>query len=129
MYTHEIYVYVCVCVCVCVCAQLYLTLCYCMDYSLSGSSVHEISQARILEWVAISSSRGISLTQEQYLRLLCLLHWPVFSLPLSHLGSPYEYIHMHIRTYTHTLRHLRAGVRNPVARTTKQELATGVLMS
>ena len=50
--------YVCVCVCVYVCAQLYLTLCDRMDYGLSGSSVHEISQARILEWVAISSSRG-----------------------------------------------------------------------
>ena len=29
-----------------------------MDYSLSGSSVHVISQARILEWVAISFFRG-----------------------------------------------------------------------
>ena len=28
-----------------------------MDCSLLGSSVHEILQARILEWVAISSSR------------------------------------------------------------------------
>ena len=31
-----------------------------MDYSPPGSSVHRISQARILEWVAISSSRGSS---------------------------------------------------------------------
>ena len=31
-----------------------------MDYSLSGSSVHGISQARILEWVAISYSNGSS---------------------------------------------------------------------
>ena len=29
-----------------------------MDYSLPGSSVHEILQAKILEWVAISSSRA-----------------------------------------------------------------------
>jgi len=29
-----------------------------MDYSLPASSVHEIFQARILEWVTISSSRG-----------------------------------------------------------------------
>ena len=29
-----------------------------MDYNLPGSSVHVIFQARILEWVAISSSRG-----------------------------------------------------------------------
>ena len=32
--------------------------------SLPGSSVHGIHQARILEWVAISFSRGIFLTQE-----------------------------------------------------------------
>ena len=31
-----------------------------MDYTLPGSSVHGISQARILEWLAISSSRGSS---------------------------------------------------------------------
>ena len=31
-----------------------------MDYSLPGSSVHGISQARVLEWVAISFSRGSS---------------------------------------------------------------------
>ena len=31
-----------------------------MDYSLLGSPVHGISQAGILEWVAISSSRGSS---------------------------------------------------------------------
>ena len=31
-----------------------------MDCSWAGSSVHGISQARILEWVAISSSRGSS---------------------------------------------------------------------
>ena len=69
-----------VCVCVCVCArvctraqlssfpaievkwnevtQLCLTLCYPMDCSLPGSSVHGIFQARVLEWVAISFSRG-----------------------------------------------------------------------
>ena len=36
------------------------TLCDPMDYSLPGSSVHGILQARILEWVAISFSRGSS---------------------------------------------------------------------
>ena len=34
------------------------TLCDSMDCSLPGSSVHGISQARILEWIAISFSRG-----------------------------------------------------------------------
>ena len=36
------------------------TLCNPMNYSLPGSSVHGISQARILEWVAILFSRGSS---------------------------------------------------------------------
>ena len=36
------------------------TLCDTMDCSLPGSSVHEILQARILEWVAISFSKGSS---------------------------------------------------------------------
>ena len=41
-------------------AQSCLTLCDPRDCSPPGSSVHEISQARILEWVAIPSSRGSS---------------------------------------------------------------------
>ena len=36
------------------------TLCDPMDYSPPGSSVHGIFQARVLEWVAISFSRGSS---------------------------------------------------------------------
>ena len=46
-----------------------------MDYSLQGSSVQGISQARILEWVAISFSRDI-----------------------------YTYIHTHAQAYTHSLK-------------------------
>ena len=41
-------------------AQLYLTLSNPMDCSLPRSSIHGIFQARILEWVAISFSRGSS---------------------------------------------------------------------
>ena len=41
-------------------AQLCLTLCDPMDCSLPGSSIHGIFQARVLEWVAISFSRGSS---------------------------------------------------------------------
>ena len=41
-------------------AQLCPNLCKPMDCSPPGSSVHGISQARILEWVAISFSRGSS---------------------------------------------------------------------
>ena len=36
------------------------TLCEPMDWSSPGSSVHAILQARILDWVAISFSRGSS---------------------------------------------------------------------
>ena len=48
------------CVHACSVAQSCLTLCDPMDCSPPGSSVHGILQARILEWVAISSSRGSS---------------------------------------------------------------------
>ena len=40
--------------------QLCLTLCNTMDYNLPDSSVHGILQARILDWVAMPSSRGSS---------------------------------------------------------------------
>ena len=40
--------------------KLYLTLCDPMDCSLLCFSIHEIFQAKILEWVAISFSRGSS---------------------------------------------------------------------
>ena len=41
-------------------AQSYLALCDLVDCNLPGSSIHGIFQARILEWVAISFSRGSS---------------------------------------------------------------------
>ena len=36
-----------------------------MDCSLSGSSIHGIIQARVLEWIAISFSRGSSRTRDR----------------------------------------------------------------
>ena len=41
------------------CAQSCPTLCDLMDCSPPDSSLHGISQAGILEWVAISYSRGL----------------------------------------------------------------------
>ena len=69
-------------------AQLCLTLCNPMDCSLPGSSVPGIFQARILEWLAISFSRGSSQLRNQT-RVSCissigrqiLYHW-------HHLGRP-----------------------------------------
>ena len=45
--------------------QSYATLSNPMNCSPPGSSVHEILQTRILEWIAISSSRGSSQTMDQ----------------------------------------------------------------
>ena len=46
-------------------AQLCLTLCDPVDCSPPGSSIHGILHARILEWVAISFSRGSSWPRDQ----------------------------------------------------------------
>ena len=73
--------------CACSIAQSRLTLCDPMDCSPPGSSVHGISQARILEWVAIFYSRGSSRPRDRT-HVSCLLHWQANSLPLCHLGSP-----------------------------------------
>ena len=63
-------------------AQSCLTLCDSMDCSPPGSSTHEIFQARILEWVAISFSRRYSWPRDQthvsWISLLgrwILYHW------------------------------------------------------
>ena len=66
-------------------AHLCLTLCNLIDCSSPGSSVHGIFQARILEWVTISLSRGIFLTQGLN---LCLSHCRQTLYRLSHQGSP-----------------------------------------
>ena len=64
--------------------QSCLTLGNPMDCSPPGSSVHGISQARILEWVAL----GIFSTQGSNPHLLCLLHWQEGSLPFVQPGKP-----------------------------------------
>ena len=84
----------CVCVCVCVRAhsvtQLHLTLCTPVDCGLPGYSVRGILQARILEWVAISSSRASSQPRDPTCVSSHLLHLQADSLALSHLGSLYD---------------------------------------
>ena len=85
---------VCVCarVCVCVCARMCVRwfvphclwfFCDPVDCSLPGSSVHRISQARILEWVAISASSGSSQPRD-WTHISCagrrvLHHWAICS--------------------------------------------------
>ena len=56
-----------------------------MDHSLPGSSVHEILQVRILEWVAISSSRGSSQPEDQTpVSYVSYIGWQIL---YYHLGS------------------------------------------
>ena len=81
-------------------AQSCPTLCDPIDYSLPRSSIHGISQARILEWVAIPFSRGSSWLRDQT-RVSCsgsrfrdqtvspcFLQWQPDSLPLAPPGTP-----------------------------------------
>ena len=65
-------------------------LCNLVDYSPPGSSVHGIALARVLEWVAISSSRGSSRPRDQTCisSVSCIGRWILyhhpFYLPLHH---------------------------------------------
>ena len=63
------------------------TLCDPMDCSLPGSSVHGIFQARILEWAAISFSKGSSQPRDQT-QVSCIVGRCFYH--LSHQGSPRE---------------------------------------
>ena len=64
------------------------TLCDPMDCSLPGSSVHGILQARILEWVAMPSSRGSSRPRDrtQVSHVSCTGRQILYH--QCHLGSP-----------------------------------------
>ena len=62
---------------VCSVAKLCLTLCDPMDYSPPGYSVHGISQARILEWIAISSLRGSSQPRD-WTHISCIGRWILY---------------------------------------------------
>ena len=65
-------------------AKLHPTLLQAHDCSLPGSSLHAVSQARIQRGLYFLL-QGIFSTQGSN---LCLWHWQVVPLPLSHLGSP-----------------------------------------
>ena len=70
----------CVCACACPVTESCLTLCNPMDCSLPGSSVHGILQERILEWVAISYSRGSSWPKDQthIFCISCIDRWILY---------------------------------------------------
>ena len=62
-------------------------LCDSVDCSPPSSYVHGVFQARILEWIAISSSRGSSHPRDQTLISCVSCIGRQILLPLSYLGS------------------------------------------
>ena len=77
----------------CSVTELCLTLCTPMNCSPPNSSVHGISQARILEWVAMFFSRG-SFWIRDWIRISCigrriLYHWATCETP--HCPIPVDY--------------------------------------
>ena len=88
------------------------TLCDPLDCSPPGSSVHGILQAKILDWVATLSSRGIFPTQISNPNLLCLLQWQASSLPTIPPGKPLLYM-SHVQVFLQAyvfISHIYLGV-------------------
>ena len=79
-------------------AQSCPTLCDPMDYSLPGSSIHGIFQARILEWIAISLPRVSSWTRDgSWISRIAgktIYH-------LSHQGSPCLSMKLKVKLLSH----------------------------
>ena len=71
------------------------------DCSLPGSSVHGISQARILKWVAISSSRGSS-QPRNWTCISCVSCLAGRFFTTEPAGKPmYVLIYMYLHMYVH----------------------------
>ena len=107
---------VCVCLCVCVCVCVWSRSV--MSNSLrphgpirspSGSSVHGILQARILEWVATSLSRGYSqprdLTQVSSTVGRCFILWATREAPLFLL--PFAFHSFYVLSSSHLMLNIR----------------------
>ena len=71
--------------CCCLVAKLWPTLCNLINCSLLSSSVHGISQARVLEWVPTSFSRGYSEPRDQtwvsWIGRRIPYHWATWEAP------------------------------------------------
>ena len=72
-----------------------------------GSSIHGTLQARTLEWVSMSSSRGCSQPRDRTPISYIYLRWQVGLLPLVPPGKPMGYIYIYstvcIYIYIHTV--------------------------
>ena len=83
-------------------AQSCLTLCDPMDCSLPGSSVHGIFQAIVLEWIAISFSRGSSWPRDQtqlsHIVDRRLTIWATMEVPYLYTTTYYIYVSIYVYT-------------------------------
>ena len=115
-----IFLFLCVCVCVSVsvhvcmsmhsCGQSCLSLCNPVNCSPRGSFIYGISQARILEWVAISYSRGSSQHRDwtcvswvSCIGWKILYHWTTWEATLFYL---YPYINREIYNTFHKFKNI-----------------------
>ena len=75
----------------------------CMDCSLPGSSVHGIFQVRVLEWIAISFSRGNCRPRDwtQVSRIVgrCFTVWATREAPLPLLKSATDHVASKVSSY------------------------------
>ena len=80
----------CICCYCCLVAKLCPTLCDPIDCTPPGPSVHGISPARILEWVAISFSGWSSWPRDQTC-VSCISRWILYWATREANGSPLQY--------------------------------------
>ena len=95
------------------------TLCDPMDCSPPGSSVHGILQARTLEWVAISISRGSSQPRDPT-QVSCIGRQILYH--LSHQGSPINKVSL-------CKREVGGNFLNLMKTVTRTQLAASALLS
>jgi len=120
----------CVCVCVCVCTQARVRMCACtwvvtpscltscdpLDWNPPGSSVHVILQASILEWVAMTTSKGSC--QPRYLTYISCVsfigRWIL--LPLVPPGKPHyrKIDYSNLQMYTKNSKAIKKNTKQSV---------------
>ena len=89
--------------CCCLVAKSCPTLCNPMDCSPPGSTVHGILQARLPEWVVISSSRASSQPRDQT-HISCIGRWILF----YHWATwkPLSTLYLFLMTCVHSPQHM-----------------------
>ena len=86
-------------------------LCHPMGSSLPGSSVHGICQARILEWIAMPSSRGSSWPRDQ----TCVSMSPALGGGFFTTSATWEAQYIHGPSLNHPCFHCSTWPHSPVS--------------